>query len=155
MNGEKSMPAACAREGEPCALRLRERHPRDIEFGIIYGGIAVLILISLRFTPVARLLPGCVFKELTSFPCPTCGATRAVLLLAHGEAAASLSMNPLVSFCFVGACLVFAFSLLAFLLHLPRPSVELSPREHTAIRVVVVVLVLMNWSYLAGSLISG
>jgi len=129
-------------------IRLNERQPHDIEFGIIYGGIGVLVLIALRFTPVASLLPGCVFKGLTSFPCPTCGATRAVLLLVHGEAAASLSMNPLVSLCFMVACLVFPYSLLAFLLHLPRLSMELSVREHVVARVAVVALVLMNWSYL-------
>ncbi len=129
-------------------IKLRQRRPQDIEFGIIYGGIGILILMALRFTPVARLLPGCVFKGLTSFPCPTCGATRAALLLVHGETAASLSMNPLVSLCFMAACIVFFYSLPAFLLHLPRTSVELSVREHLAIRIAVVVLVLVNWSWL-------
>jgi hypothetical protein len=132
-------------------MRFKERQP-DIEFGIIYGGIGVLALLALRFTPVVQLLPGCVFKGLTSFPCPTCGATRAALLLSHGEAAASLSMNPLVSICFMVACLVFPYSLLAFLLHLPRPSVKLSVREQVAFRVAVLVLVLMNWSYLVYAL---
>jgi hypothetical protein len=128
-------------------MRFKERQP-DIEFGIIYGGIGILALIALRFTPVVQMLPGCVFKGLTSFPCPTCGATRAALLLSHGEAAASLSMNPLVSLCFMVACLVFPYSLFAFLLHLPRLSLELSVREHVALRVAIVVLVLVNWSYL-------
>lgn len=133
-------------------IRYKERQPGDIEFGIIYGGIGVLILLALRFTPVAQLLPSCVFKGLTSFPCPTCGATRAVLLLAQGEAAASLSMNPLLSLFFMGACLVFPYSLLACLLHLPRPSVEISVREHITARIAIVVLVLMNWSYLVYAL---
>ena len=133
-------------------IRYKERQPQDIEFGIIYGGIGVLILTALRFTPVVQLLPSCVFKGLTSFPCPTCGATRAALFLAHGEVAASLSMNPLVSLSFIGSCLVFPYSLLALLLHLPRPSVELSVREHVAIRVAVLVLVLMNWFYLVYAL---
>jgi hypothetical protein len=133
-------------------IRYKERQPGDIEFGIIYGGIGVLILLALRFTPVAQLLPSCVFKGLTSFPCPTCGATRAVLLLSQGEAAASLSMNPLVSLCFMGACFVFLYSLLAFLLHLPRPSVDLSGREHIVVRAAIVVLLLMNWSYLVHTL---
>lgn len=129
-----------------------ERRHHDIEFGIIYGGIGVLILTALRFTPVVQMLPGCVFKGLTSFPCPTCGATRAALLLAHGEAAASLSMNPIVSLSFMAACLVFPYSLLAFLLHLPRLSVDLSAHEHFAVRGAVVMLVLMNWFYLLRAL---
>ena len=61
-------------------------------------------------------------------------------------------MNPLVSLCFMGACLVFPYSLLAYLLHLPRLSVELSVRGHITVRVATVVLVLMNWSYLLHTL---
>jgi hypothetical protein len=133
-------------------IRFRDRRPADIEFGIIYGGIGVLTLLALRFTPVVRLLPGCVFKELTSFPCPTCGATRALLLLIHGDVTASLSMNPLVSLTTMGACLVFSYSLFAFFLHLPRPSMDLSAREHVVIRVGALMLILMNWSYLVSVL---
>jgi hypothetical protein len=133
-------------------IRTRERQPHDIEFGIIYGGIGILVLTALHFTPVVQLLPNCVFKGLTSFPCPTCGATRAVLLLSHGEAAASLNMNPLVSLCVMSACLVFPYSLLAFLMHLPRPSMELSPNEKVVVRISAAVIVLMNWSYLVYAL---
>ena len=133
-------------------IRLKERQPHAVEFGIIYGGIVVLALTALRFTPVAQLLPGCVFKGLTSFPCPTCGATRAMLLLAHGEAFASLSVNPLVSLTGMAACLVFFYSLPAYLLQLPRLSLELTAREHIIVRIAAVVLVLMNWSYLAVTL---
>jgi len=146
------MSAACGREGSDVRIRFRDRRAGDIEFGIIYGGIGVLVLMALRFTPVVHLLPGCVFKGLTSFPCPTCGATRAVLLLAHGDVSASLSMNPLVSLSLIVACLVFPYSFLAFLLHLPRPSVDLSVYEHVVIRVAGLILVLMNWSYLVNAL---
>ncbi len=37
----------------------------------------------------------CVFKHLTGIPCPSCGATRALLLAMKGEIWASLLMNPL------------------------------------------------------------
>jgi hypothetical protein len=137
-----------AAKGRAVRIRFKERRPGDIEFGIIYGGVGALILIALRYTVVAQLLPGCVFKGLTSFPCPTCGATRAALLLAHGEVIASLSMNPLLSLCLMAACLVFSYCLLALFLHLPRPFVDMSAREHVVIRLGAVMLVLMNWSYL-------
>jgi hypothetical protein len=142
----------CLQRGQAVRIKLLARQPQEIEFGIIFGGIAVLILLALRFTPVMQLLPGCVFKGLTSIPCPTCGATRAALLLARGEATASLNMNPLVSLCFMSACLVFSYSLPAFLLHLPRLSMELTMREQVAIRVAVVLLVMMNWAYLVFAL---
>src|SRR5438105_2664173 len=37
----------------------------------------------------------CLFKEITGLPCPSCGITRALLLLAHGNLSASLFLNPL------------------------------------------------------------
>lgn len=38
----------------------------------------------------------CPLKRLTGVPCPTCGATRAVLALVHGRFVESLQINPLV-----------------------------------------------------------
>jgi hypothetical protein len=37
----------------------------------------------------------CLFKHITNIPCPSCGSTRALLLLIHGEVWKSLAMNPL------------------------------------------------------------
>lgn len=42
------------------------------------------------FTP--RL---CIFKNVTGYPCPSCGVTRAIFLLLEGEITKSLMMNPL------------------------------------------------------------
>ena len=36
----------------------------------------------------------CLFKEITGLPCPSCGTTRSVLLLFHGEVLAALMTNP-------------------------------------------------------------
>ncbi len=46
----------------------------------------------------------CLFKALTGLPCPSCGTTRAVLLLAHGNLRGSLLLNPLG--CFFALALV-------------------------------------------------
>lgn len=37
----------------------------------------------------------CLFKSVTGIPCPSCGVTRAVLLLLQGEVFQSIFMNPL------------------------------------------------------------
>ena len=37
----------------------------------------------------------CILKRITTVPCPSCGTTRAVILLLRGEIKASLLMNPL------------------------------------------------------------
>jgi hypothetical protein len=36
----------------------------------------------------------CIFKNVTGFPCPSCGTTRAVQLFLQGDFVASLQMNP-------------------------------------------------------------
>ena len=36
----------------------------------------------------------CIFKHITGIPCPSCGSTRATLLLFHGEFGKSISLNP-------------------------------------------------------------
>jgi hypothetical protein len=37
----------------------------------------------------------CLIKNVTGFPCPACGTTRALLLLTHGEVILSVQTNPL------------------------------------------------------------
>jgi len=36
----------------------------------------------------------CLFKEATGLPCPSCGTTRALLLLTHGKFSESYLLNP-------------------------------------------------------------
>ncbi|MBX7182076.1 MAG: DUF2752 domain-containing protein [Bacteroidia bacterium] len=45
----------------------------------------------------------CMFKQLTSLPCPSCGSTRAILELAHGNFMHSFLLNPIGIFL---ACLL-------------------------------------------------
>lgn len=51
-------------------------------------------------------LPGvCLIKKVTGYPCPSCGTTRAILLLSEGKILESIQMNPF-------GVLVFALMLL-------------------------------------------
>ncbi len=36
----------------------------------------------------------CLFKNVTGFPCPSCGTTRAIMLLLNGEFVKSMQLNP-------------------------------------------------------------
>jgi hypothetical protein len=46
--------------------------------------------------PLFKLLPACIFRQVTGVPCPSCGATRAGLALAQGDLMIALSYNPLL-----------------------------------------------------------
>jgi len=129
-------------------LTLKKRASGDIVFGLIYGTIAILALIAVRVLPVLELMPLCVFKAFTGIPCPTCGATRSMVHLAHGNLAASVVMNPAIPLLMFAALLMFAHDVAA-LFSGSRISLALTPREATLIRAGAVVVLLANWTYLA------
>jgi len=127
---------------------LHKRTQGQTEFGIIYGGIALLAICVGRFLPVLAFVPSCVFRDLTGVPCPTCGATRSVVHLARGDFFASFSMNPLISLCIVVSVLVFFYSLITLIVGVPRIGVTLSDQEKNIVRYGTVALALANWCYL-------
>jgi hypothetical protein len=129
-------------------LTLKKRASGDIVFGLIYGTIAILALIAVRFLPVLELMPSCLFRAFTGIPCPTCGATRSLVHLVNGNLSASFGMNPAISLLMFAALLMFAHDVAA-LFSGSRISLSLTPREATLIRAGAVVVLLANWAYLA------
>jgi hypothetical protein len=57
--------------------------------------------------------PTCLVRLVAGVPCPGCGFTRAVLLLAHGRVGASARMHPLAAPCalLIAATLTLAVAL--------------------------------------------
>jgi hypothetical protein len=133
-------------------IGLRQRVPGEIEYGLIYGTIAILGLLAVRILPVSRLAPSCPFHRMTGLPCPTCGGTRAAVLLSGGNVSAALSLNPLVTVAFLGVLLFFFHSLAVHAFGLPRVTADLTSPEKNALRAAAVLAVLAQWVYLSFSL---
>ena len=129
-------------------VAFQKRIPGKIEFGIIYGGIALLVLAAAWLPPVVALAPDCVFRGLTGIPCPTCGSTRSVIHLSHGDMRAAFFMNPIAALFMIAAVLHFFYSSITFLFGLPRIILTLSDKEKNIVRTVVVMLLLAQWGYL-------
>ena len=129
-------------------LFLKKKTPDRIEFGIIYGGIALLILGAGRLHPILSFAPDCVFKGLTGIPCPTCGSTRSVVYLSHGKVLSAFAMNPLTTLCLISAVVYFFFSLMSSVFDLPRISFLLTDMEKNVVRAGVAALLLLQWAYL-------
>jgi hypothetical protein len=120
--------------------------------------VAWLAAAALSFA-AALLLPfdrpplslfACPFRAATGWPCPSCGATHAVLHLARGELLASLLSSPLFSLgavLFWGSALLVAARALGLrrTLHLPAPSAAGARR----LRVGALGLLLANWAFVA------
>ncbi len=127
---------------------LQRRTEGQIEFGMIYGLIALLALIAGRFPPVVSLAPSCVFHALTGAPCPTCGGTRSIVLLSHGNVVSAFLMNPAVAAGALVAVLSLLYSLISAVFGLPRIKAVLSGGEKDSIRLFAAVILLINWLYL-------
>jgi hypothetical protein len=129
-------------------LFLKKRAPDQIEFGIIYGGIA-LVLLGVGWLPsILSFAPDCVFKGLTGIPCLTCGSTRSVVHLSHGDILSAFTMNPLTTLCLMSAVLYFIYSFMSAAFHLPRISFLFTDKERTIMSAGVVMLLLVQGVYL-------
>ncbi len=106
----------------------------------VWAGLTALLM----FLPRGACAPAvCPMKRLFGIPCPTCGATRAALLLLHGDPAGAFRMNPLV---FVGGTVLGALLLLR--IGAGRSvRIDLTPGERTGAWILFSVLLLANWVY--------
>jgi hypothetical protein len=129
-------------------LFLKNRTRGQIEFGIVYGGIALLVLMAARVMPLNQLAPSCVLQGLTGIPCPTCGSTRSLVFLAHGDLFMAFLMNPVVFAACIAANLVLLYSIITLIPGIPRVGIHLSNKEITMLKAGVVCLFLVNWAYL-------
>jgi len=88
--------AAVPRFMDRRSVRLRLRG------GLLAGGAVGLAVLAFSLTPIAggygtheQLgLPPCSFLTRTGWPCPTCGLTTSMALMAHGRVAAALRAHP-------------------------------------------------------------
>lgn len=94
----------------------------------------------------------CMFKDITGLPCPSCGITRSLLSLLHGNFQAALWINPLG---FMAAVLLTVLPVWALYdvaqrkVTLPATYrwAESQLRQHKLLYVPLIVLVLVNWGW--------
>jgi hypothetical protein len=129
-------------------ISLKGKNSGDIEFGIIYGSIAVMALLAARYLPISNMLPACTFKAVTGIPCPTCGTTRSLMYLAYGDITGSLIMNPLFSLAMISASILLLVRLTCLSFSHTRITLTHTRREGTLLRAGMVGIFLANWIYL-------
>ncbi len=77
----------------------RERFGHPEVFAVVFA----LSFVAARFLPLLELGVPCPFRELTGWPCATCGMTHAFVYLAHGDVARAVAANPLGALLAAGA----------------------------------------------------
>jgi Protein of unknown function (DUF2752) len=61
----------------------------------VWRALGVALVWGFAGMPVLFGHARCLFAAVVRYPCPGCGMTRAVWLLAHGDVAGSVRMHPL------------------------------------------------------------
>ena len=79
-------------------------------------------------------------------PCPTCGATRAVVAAMQGDLVAAFAWNPLAALLSIAAVLSLPFTaaVLAGVIRAPRVPTRLAPATRTGL----IAIFVANWLYL-------
>jgi hypothetical protein len=114
-----------------------------------FGAAGVAAAFAVRLLHLDRLgFSLCMFKALTGIPCMTCGTTRTLGLLAHGDAAGAFAMNPLVAAAAAILAVLAVADLAGYAARGRVLSFSASPGAARALRIMVPVALLVNWIYL-------
>ncbi len=116
---------------------------RSAVASLLAGGMALAAVAW----PVAWL-PVCPFHRLTGIPCPTCGATRCVKALLHGDWAMAIQLQPLIVAIVMAAAMWLAYAWGMAVFGWPYPVAAANRREKWLLGISAAALVLANWAYL-------
>jgi len=107
-------------------------------------GIGCLVWLTLKLP-----WPVCWFRHSLGVPCPTCGATRSALALAHGNIGLAFHTNPLMCLAYLGVLVFDLYALAVLVFRMKRLRLERIPLQvQRVLRVIVVSVVIGNWIYL-------
>lgn len=101
------------------------------------------------FSPDKYNLTVCIIKNVTGYPCPSCGTTRAMQLLFQGDFIESLKMNPfgiivaiLMTIAPIWIAIDLVFKKDTFFHSYKRTEVIIRTKW---LAVLLIILVLLNW----------
>lgn len=133
-------------------MRLRVRHlsPGEIDHELIWLSVSLVSLgLAAAWLTIGLPWPRCIFHEITSLPCVTCGMTRCGIQFFHAHFLAALKWNPLV---FMALCGLTVFDLYAFAMLATRgPRLRIcfyNQTTKTFVRGAVIAALVLNWIYL-------
>lgn len=116
----------------------------------ILAGYGWVLWFLYRGIPDNNFTP-CIFKNVTGIACPSCGSTRSVLLLSHGNFTDALLLNPLGVF--MAAIMLIAPFWLLYDVTLKKDTLYTSYKKFEKIvqikwvAITLIILILINWAW--------
>jgi uncharacterized protein DUF2752 len=131
-------------------LYFRPLAPKETDFEFLFLFVSCGFAASCYFyLALGMPWPGCWVRHLTGIPCPTCGATRCALSLAHGDPLGAWRHNPLIFVCYGGTFLLNLYAAAVLLFRFPRLRLaHLPAKVKRALSALVIVALAANWIYL-------
>jgi len=124
--------------------------PGEHDSELIWGAvIAAAALLAAAWLLLGLPTPLCPLHSLTGFSCPTCGITRGLRCLLHGNLEAAFLFNPLGMALLFGAAYYLLYAAIVVIGRLPRLRWDpLSKTAGVCVRITVILAVAANWIYL-------
>lgn len=113
----------------------------------IFAVMFLAMFVMARWFPFQRNPYMCSFKQITGYPCFSCGMTRSWVHAVHGQVIEGLQQSPYGSFLFLLALAFTLWTVLRFAFRLPSLKFALSRWESAAVWAFFVVGLIGNWVY--------
>ncbi|MDQ1354240.1 MAG: hypothetical protein QG657_4549 [Acidobacteriota bacterium] len=115
---------------------------------LVTGTCTLLIYVFYLVKQIPRI--PCMFKTLTGYPCPTCGATRVARCFFQLDIGSAFLWNPLL---FLGGIVFAAWVFYGFYMLFSGKKVQviLTEKESCLLRWGIMILFFLNWIYLASA----
>ncbi len=102
--------------------------------------VCIATIINFKLSKFVDL---CLFKRFTGYPCPTCGTTRGIISLFHGNYIQAWLFNPLV----FSIGIIFMIDLLFKFIFARKIKITLTKKEKKSAWIIGIILLLANWAY--------
>jgi hypothetical protein len=111
--------------------------------------VAGIIWVIFNITTKTETYFGCLFRKITTIPCPSCGSTRSVMCILEGKPGEAVIANPF-GYIITGAMIILPLWLLIDLilwkdtLHRQYKNMERQAKRK-AVYIPVIIIFIANW----------
>ncbi len=123
---------------------------RAVEQALLVTALLGVALARLAPSPVlvGTLMGECWLHRWLAIPCPTCGVTRALLALAHGDLRAASLVQPLATLTTLAIAAYLPWAAMVVWRGWQPLRIQLTGARGARVRIAIGVAVLVNWLYL-------